>query len=64
MVQREPRERLLTKSEMCEALGIGETMLRRLVKAGRVRVVKLGHRTVRYAESEVARIAASARAER
>lgn len=54
-----PRERLLTKAEMLEALGVGETKLSQLVKAGVVRRIKLGHRTHRYAASEIARLAES-----
>lgn len=62
MGERVPRERLLTKVEFCKALGIGETKLRQLEKAGRVRRVQLGHRTVRYAESEIERLAGVSRA--
>lgn len=55
---RETRERFLTGQEMARALGITPRKLLELNRAGVVRAVKLGHRTLRFPESQLDRLAA------
>jgi hypothetical protein len=53
-------ERLLTREEFEALTSIGEHMQRTLARAGQLREVKLGYRTVRIPLSEVARLAQTA----
>lgn len=55
---RETRERFLTGAEMARALGVTTRKLLDLKRAGVVRAVKLGHRTLRFPESQLDQLAA------
>ena len=52
----EQTERLLTFKEAAQTLGISESYLKKLCRAGRVRVVRLGRRAVRITTREIARL--------
>lgn len=47
---------LLTVSQTCEELQISRATLFRLIKAGKVKVVRLGPRTLRIDQAEIDRI--------
>ena len=52
----EQTERLLTFKEAAKTLGISESFLKKLRRAGKVRVVRFGRRAVRISVREVARL--------
>lgn len=52
--------RLLTRKQFTEQTGISPFKQRQLEKAGKLRVVRLGLRTIRIPESELERLAAEA----
>jgi excisionase family DNA binding protein len=56
-----PNESLLSKAAVMERLGVGEKTLRRLIRAGRLRVVKLGKTSpLKFRQLDVARFLESA----
>jgi excisionase family DNA binding protein len=52
----EQPERLLRFGEAAKALGISPSLLKRLRREGKVRVVKLGRRAVRVSVREIERL--------
>ena len=52
----ESTERLMTYKEAAELLGISVSFLKKLRRAGKLRVVRLGRRAVRVSAREVARL--------
>lgn len=56
-----PTENLLSKSEVLARLGVGEKTLRRLIREGRLKVVKFGKTSpLKFRQLDVARFLESA----
>jgi excisionase family DNA binding protein len=51
--------KLLTKHDLAELLGISHRSVERLVKAGRIRAIKLSHKIIRFCKADVETFLAS-----
>jgi len=52
-------ETLSTPEGLAQRMGLGVVTVKRWIKAGKIKGLKLGHNTVRIAESEIQRFLAS-----
>lgn len=56
LIDERRQDPLLTQRQVCEMLQIAPATLKQWRRAGRIRFVQLGYRTVRIRESEVNRL--------